>query len=80
VDALKLDRSVVQRAFNGERDTGMIALILHIAEYLGVPVAAVGVESEEQYRYLKDLGCGLVQGYWFSGPIPPEDFRRYLEK
>ncbi len=80
VDALKLDRSVVQRAFTGERDTGMIALTLHIAEYLGVPVAAVGVESEEQYRYLKDLGCGLVQGYWFSGPIPPEDFRRYLEK
>jgi EAL domain-containing protein (putative c-di-GMP-specific phosphodiesterase class I) len=39
---------------------------------------AEGVETEEQYRTLKELGCDLVQGYYFSKPLPPEEFEKFL--
>ena len=80
LDALKLDMSFVRTAFGAARDTRIIELIIDIADYLGVPVVAEGVETEEQYRVLKDLGCELVQGYYFSKPVPPEDFDRFLQE
>ena len=55
-----------------------IELIIDIADYLHVPVVAEGVETEEQYMALKALGCDYVQGYYFSKPVPPADFDRFL--
>ncbi|MBR3016950.1 MAG: amino acid permease [Clostridia bacterium] len=78
IDALKLDMSFVRSAFGETRDVRMIELIIDIADYLHVPVVAEGVETEEQYRELKAVGCDLVQGYYFSKPVPPEAFRRFL--
>ncbi len=79
IDALKLDMSFVRSAFRGTRDVRMIRLIIDIAEYLGVPVIAEGVETEEQMRTLREMGCDLVQGYYFSRPVPPEDFEKFFE-
>ena len=42
------------------------------------PAAAEGVETEEQYLALKKLGCAYVQGYYFSRPVPTEEFDRFL--
>lgn len=78
IDALKLDMSFVRRAFGETRDVRMIELILDIAKYLRVPVVAEGVETEEQYMELKAMGCDLVQGYYFSKPVPPESFEGIL--
>ena len=78
VDVLKLDMSFVRNAFNERRDVRMIELIIDIANYLNVPVVAEGVETEEQYLALKGLGCAYAQGYYFSKPVPPEDFDRFL--
>ena len=78
IDALKLDMSFVRSAFGENRDVRMIRLILDIASYLHVPVVAEGVETEEQCLALKDMGCDLVQGYYFSKPVPPADFDRFL--
>ncbi len=78
IDALKLDMSFVRSAFSGNRDVRIIEMILDIAEYLHVPVVAEGVETEEQYLVLKEMGCDLVQGYYFSKPVPAEAFDRFL--
>ena len=78
IDALKLDMSFVSSAFGEDRDTRMIELIIEIADYLKVPVVAEGVETEEQYRALRRMGCDLIQGYYFSVPVPPEEFERFL--
>ena len=48
------------------------------ADDLHVPVVAEGVETEEQYLVLKAMGCDLVQGYYFSKPVPPEAFDHFL--
>ena len=78
IDVLKLDMSFVRSAFGETRDVRMIELIIDIADYLHVPVVAEGVETEEQYLTLKAMGCDYVQGYYFSRPVPPADFDRFL--
>ena len=78
IDALKLDMSFVRDAFGENRDVRMIELIIDIADYLHVPIVAEGVETEEQYLVLKAMGCDLVQGYYFSKPVPPEAFDHFL--
>jgi len=80
LDALKLDMTFVRSAFSDNGDTRMIELIIDIAEYLGVPVIAEGVETLEQMQALRRMGCDYVQGYYFSKPVPPEDFGRFIEE
>jgi EAL domain-containing protein (putative c-di-GMP-specific phosphodiesterase class I) len=46
---------------------------------LEVPVVAEGVEEEEQYRKLKEMGCDIIQGYYFSPPVHEEKFREFIE-
>ena len=79
IDALKLDMIFVRNAFQGKRDVRIIELIIGIAEYLKVPVIAEGVEEEEQIKVLKEMGCDIVQGYYFSKPVPPEEFAVFLK-
>lgn len=55
-------------------------LILDIASYLNVPVVAEGVETENQLNLLRQAGCDLVQGYYFSRPLPPEEFETLIQK
>lgn len=78
IDALKLDMKFIHTAFSGRTDTRMIELIIDIAEYLKVPVIAEGIETEEQLRTLRNLGCDYVQGYYFSRPVPPEEFETFF--
>ena len=75
VDVLKMDKAFIQNIDNkDEKDIHLVQLILDIARTLKVPVVAEGVETESQMQLLKELGCALVQGYYFSHPMPPEDF------
>ena len=80
IDALKLDMSFVRSAFSGKRDVRLIRLILDIAENLHVPVVAEGVETEEQLTVLKEMGCDLAQGYYFSKPLPEDAFETFIRK
>jgi EAL domain-containing protein (putative c-di-GMP-specific phosphodiesterase class I) len=78
IDALKMDMKFIQNVRPENKDFRMIELILGIAEYLGVPVIAEGVETKEQLELLKNAGCSLVQGYYFSKPIPPDQFEQLI--
>lgn len=78
VDALKLDMMFIRSAFDKHNDTRMISIVIDIADYLGVPVIAEGVETEEQYLALKKLGCAIIQGYYFSKPVPAAEFEKFL--
>ena len=78
IDALKLDMSFIREAFRDGKDTRLIEVIIDIAKYLKVPVIAEGVETEEQMLTLRSLGCAYVQGYFFSKPVPAEEFEKFL--
>ena len=74
VDVLKMDRAFVSKLSENEKNSQLVALILGIAKSLKIPVVAEGVETEEQLKLLKNLGCELVQGFYFSRPLPPDEF------
>lgn len=74
VNALKTDREFIKNIGRNEKDDHMIEVILDIAKEINVPVIAEGVETEEQLKLLKKLGCELVQGFYFSRPLPPHEF------
>ena len=78
IDALKLDMQFIRNAFSDGGNTHMVEVIIGIADYLSVPVIAEGVETEEQLRALKALGCDLVQGYFFSKPVPAREFEPFI--
>jgi len=78
IDALKLDMHFIRDAFSKGGNTHMLEVIIGIAEYLSVPVIAEGVETEEQLRALRSLGCDMVQGYFFSKPVPASDFESFI--
>lgn len=73
-DVLKLDMQFVRNVHTDEKSLRLIQLIMEIADYLDVTVVAEGVENEEQYKLLKQAGCDVIQGYYFSRPIPAEEF------
>ena len=80
IDVLKMDRSFISNMENSEKDKQLVALIFGIAENLDITVIAEGVETEAQLLLLKQMGCTLVQGYYFSRPLHPSDFEAQLLK
>ena len=52
--------------------------IIAMAHTLGIDVIAEGVERPEQFDFLKTLGCGYAQGFYFSKPVPAQDFIKLL--
>ena len=78
VDVLKMDRSFVMNIDHNDKDFRLVELILDIARNLKMPVIAEGVETENQMTLLKNAGCDYVQGYYFSRPLPPEEFEAFI--
>ena len=80
IDVLKLDMIFVKNAYEIKKDTKIVELIIDIAKYLSVPIIAEGVETKEQLDSLKKLGCDIIQGYYFSKPIPDNEFEKFIIK
>ena len=78
IDALKLDMLFIRTAFSENGNIRMLEITLDISRCLSVPMIAEGVETEEQMLTLKRMGCDIVQGYYFSKPVPAEEFERFL--
>ena len=74
VDVLKMDIGFIRNIERNEKDLRLVELIVDIAGYLKVPVVAEGVETEKQLKLLRNAKCDLVQGYYFSRPLPPTEF------
>lgn len=77
IDVLKMDMRFVRNMMKDERSRRLVELVIDIAGFLRVPLVAEGVEEEEQLKALKEMGCDVVQGFYFSRPVPPDAFRRF---
>lgn len=80
IDRLKLDRSFVKDIEADQNDAAICAATIALAHNLGLEVVAEGVETEQQYAYLKSLSCDKIQGYWFSKPLPAESIPAYVNQ
>ena len=80
IDVLKLDMSFIMNMEKDEKSLKLVEIILDIAKFLGVPVVAEGVETKAQLDMLKCMGCQVIQGYYFSKPVPAEEFEKFIIK
>ena len=80
LNEIKLDKSFVDDVPGASGDVAMVEAILAMADRLGIAVVAEGVETREQFEYLKANRCGRFQGFHFARPIPARDWvARHLE-
>jgi len=77
-DTIKIDKSFVKGLGEVVEDTAVVQMIIWLAHTLGMEVIAEWVESEDQARLLKELGCDMAQGYHFAKPLPPEEIPALL--
>ena len=75
-DILKIDKSFVDKI--GKSEKNIIDYILNIAKDLQLITIAEGVETKEQRDYLLENGCNVIQGYYYSRPLPKEEFETYM--
>lgn len=78
LDRLKIDRSLVMNIVENEKDEVVVRAIVGLAHTLGMKVVAEGVETQAQYTKLVGLGCDILQGYFFSRPLPPGEIPKML--
>ncbi len=76
---LKIDRTFVQHMDANHADLVMVEKIIEMGHELDMEVIAEGVETEEQFKILREKGCDGVQGYLFSRALPPSEIIRWLE-
>ena len=78
VDTLKIDRSFVRDLVTDLSDLAIVSAIIAMARHLHIQVVAEGIEGWQQLEKLRQLGCGLAQGYLFAKPAPAAQCRRLL--
>jgi len=76
VDTLKIDRSFIAGARLGNISGEILNTIIQLAEVLSIDVVAEGIEDEQHLQLLKSQNCRLGQGYYFSPPLPVEQFEK----
>lgn len=81
VDQLKIDKSFVEDITKNKDDAVFVGTIIAIAQHMNLGVVAEGVESKMELEFLKENGCPCYQGYYFSKPLPEEQFfEQWLKK
>lgn len=78
IQELKIDQSFVRDITTDHNDATMVRTIILMAHSLNLDVIAEGVETEEQAMFLKQCGCESAQGYYYSRPLPCEDFENLV--
>jgi diguanylate cyclase (GGDEF)-like protein len=78
LDALKIDQSFVRQIGTAGEDTAIVTAVIGMAHSLKLRVIAEGVETLEELAFLRAHQCDEVQGYYFSRPVPAEQFEKLL--
>lgn len=79
-DILKIDMSFIRKIGENPKTKSIVHSIIGMAHEIGIKTVAEGVETEEQVSFLRQSGCDYIQGYYYSKPLPEEEFMEFLEK
>jgi len=79
VDLLKMDLKFFEKTGDSKRAEKIVSSVINLANDLGMPVIAEGVETAEDVEMIRAAGCQMVQGYYYAKPMPVADFEKYLE-
>ena len=80
IHTLKMDKSFIDHVTENEEDASFARMVVGIARNMHLDLIAEGVETAEQLEFLREEGCRLIQGFYFSKPLSPEDALKYLEE
>lgn len=81
VDIIKLDRLFFRQGTgNEEREKKIVSGMIQVAKSLGIRTVAEGVEDADQVEELRDMGCDMIQGYYYSKPVPVKEFEEKYRK
>lgn len=78
INTLKIDRSFVRDLMIDEGDASIVSTIITMGHNLSLDVVAEGVETDEQLEFLRKNGCAEVQGFYFSKPLPADEFEAFV--
>jgi diguanylate cyclase (GGDEF)-like protein/PAS domain S-box-containing protein len=78
IDALKIDQSFVRQITAGADDAAIVTAVINMARSLKLRVVAEGVETQEELEFLQSHACDEAQGYYFSRPLPAQQFAELL--
>ena len=78
IDTLKIDKSFIDKVCTDESTRIITESIVSMVSKLGYETVAEGVETKEQYEYMKQVGCDVTQGYLLGKPMPAEDIEQLL--
>lgn len=79
-DILKIDMSFIRKIGENPKTKSIVHSIIGMAHEIGIKTVAEGVETEEQVSFLRQSGWDYIQGYYYSKPLPEEEFVEFLEK
>lgn len=79
VDSVKLDREFFNKTADNDRGRSIVSTIIALTKKLGIQTVAEGVETKQQLDFLQHENCDIAQGYYFSKPIPVENFQILLK-
>lgn len=80
IDTLKIDRTFIRDISHNQDDAAIVVAIIGLAHNLHLRVVAEGAEDREQLDFLRRHGCDQVQGFFFSHPLPEEEFARWVRQ
>ncbi len=79
-DVVKIDREFFNTTANSEKGRAVISSVVDLANKLDMKVISEGVETEDQVEFLSEIGCHMVQGFFFAKPMPVKDFETLWEQ
>jgi diguanylate cyclase (GGDEF)-like protein/PAS domain S-box-containing protein len=79
IDTVKIDKEFLREVTHDETAAAIVSYVINLAHTLKLHVVAEGVESEEQYTFLRHYGCDMMQGYLFSRPLPADAVFGFLQ-
>lgn len=71
--------AILMDDYNDTKGEQIIKCVTKMAQDLDLSITAEGVETEEQYIFLKEIGCDMIQGYYFAKPMPEQDYEKCME-
>ena len=79
IDEIKMDKFFLDQGSSLERDRMIIESVIDVSKKLEVKITQEGVETLEQLKLLRDLGCTVIQGYYFAKPMSLNDYDNFIE-
>ena len=80
VKIVKFDREMIQSYFVSDKARYVMDATMHMIHGMGLEIVAEGIETEEQYEKMEEIKINYIQGYYFSKPLPQQDFLEFLQR